>query len=100
MSKNQTPWSNNDIKPSTAWVNNDVKPLSSWTDNDVKNTAIYTEVTKNDTAWQSTVASLESWLYDSASQKYDDTPVRGYDYLVPQTNQLNTKNPTAWSQVV
>lgn len=100
MPKNQTNWTNNDDKPITPWADNDVRNQTDWENNVSKNPTAYIETEKNETDWISTNTNLESWLYDDPTMRYDDMPVRGYDYLVPATNQLNTKNQTAWEQVV
>jgi hypothetical protein len=99
MARNPTTWSNNDVKLPGTW-SGVAKNTTAFTNNIVKATTLFTTINKENTAWNLTTSSLEPWLYDDATQKYDDTPVRGYDYLVPATNTINDKLPTAWTGVV
>lgn len=99
MARNPTPWSNNDVKPPSGWTGA-AKSLTAFTNNITKRATAFTQSTKQNTSWGLEANVSAPWLYDDATQKYDDTPVRGYDYLVPTTNTINSKLPTAWPQVV
>lgn len=99
MARNPTNWSNNDVKPPASW-SGVAKSVSPWSNNITKRPAVFTPVAKQNSAWQSALNSSNPWLYDDATQKYDDTPLRGYDYLVPTTNTINNLKPTGWAQVI
>lgn len=99
MAKNPTSWSNNDAKPPANWLPV-TKQKAVWSNNITKKAAKFTPVVKGNTAWSSVQSNVAPWTYDSATQKYDDTPLRGYDLLTPTTNTINNKVPTAWAAVV
>jgi hypothetical protein len=99
MPRNPTNWSNNDVKLPAPWSGT-AKTTASWSNNITKVPAVFTPVIKNNTAWNLEGVVSAAWLYDDATQKYDDTPVRGYDYLTPSTNEINSKLPTAWAVVI
>lgn len=99
MARNPTTWSNNDTKPPAAWVGS-AKNITAYVNNITKLPAAFIPATKQNTSWGNEAVTSDPWLYDDATQKYDDTPVRGYDYLIPTTNTINGKIPTAWPVVV
>lgn len=99
MAKNPTPWSNNDVKPPANWTPA-TKQTATWSNNIAKSPAQFTPVAKNTTTWGLELNVSNPWLYDDPTQKYDDTPLRGYDYLIPVTNTINSKLPTGWNPVV
>jgi hypothetical protein len=73
---------------------------TTWSNGINKAPARYTSIAKQTTAWGLETAVSAPYLYDDPTMKYDDTPVRGYDLLVPVTNTLNGKLPVAWSTVI
>lgn len=73
-------------KTPTIFVNSDIKNPTSFVNADVK----------NPTSWGNELAAQTPYLYTDATKLYTD-PTRGYTYLVPNGNTINSKNPTAWS---
>lgn len=94
MPKNQTSWSNNDVKPSTGW-SGVAKNTDVWTDNDTKNSTKWTPITKNTDAWQPIAHAAQAYPYDSPYMTYD-SPLWFYDTLV-NNNTLNGLGLTMWS---
>lgn len=98
MPKNPTPWSNNDIKPAAAWTPA-TKGTSVWANNITKKLTAFTSIVKNAVSWGNESVVQTPYLYDSATLAYDSA-TRSYDYTNPQSNQLNSKNPTRYTVVV
>lgn len=99
MARNPTTWSDNDVKVPAGWTGT-TKNATAYTDNVTRNPTAYTTVDKENTDWGNGSPTAEPWLYDDPTQKYDDTPLRGYNYLIPSNNTLNSKVPTAYEEVV
>lgn len=99
MARNPTNWSNNNVKPPAGWSPTAKNPAI-FVNNITKMPTAFTPVGKENTDWGNQSTAAEPWPYDSPTMKYDDTPLRGYNYLVPVSNTINGKIPTAFVQVI
>ncbi len=96
--KSQTPWTP-PTKNTSNWSNNIAKSSSGWSNNIAKKLTAFTGIVKNAVSWQGASSAFTPYLYDDATLNYDSA-TRSYDYTVAQSNQINTKNPTAYTVVV
>ena len=99
MAKNPSAWANNDIKPVAGWTPA-TKQKSLFANNITKSKTAFNPVNKQISSWAVFQNTSAAYLYDSPTMRYDDTPIRGYDFLVPTTNTINNKRPAAWAVVV
>lgn len=91
-----TNWYKSSAEVPIVWSNTLPKSPSVWSVA-TKAASQWSGINKNSTVWVPMQSLLVAWHYDDATQKYDDTPIRGYDYFDPVTNSINDKKPTAWA---